>query len=74
MAEIELHDASSVTGANVSGMVKEFGINPRLITPQQMGMLYRQNIALIHREEEWKLPLLDQMLAERQVRLEEGED
>ena len=74
MAEIELHDASSVTGENIGGIIKEFGADPRRITPHQMSVLYKENIVPMHPEEHWKLSMLEEMLWERQQRLEEGEE
>ena len=74
MAEIELHDASSVTGLNIAGIKAEFATDPRLISPHQMSVLYKNNLAPMHPEEEWKLFLLEEMLEERQQRLEEGEE
>ena len=39
-----------------------------------MSVLYKNNLAPMHPEEEWKLFLLEEMLEERQQRLEEGEE
>ena len=74
LAEIECHDASSVTGTNIAEIKKEFGSDPRRISPGQMRQLLRKTRAPIHPEEEWKLTLLEEMLCERQERLDEGED
>ena len=74
LADFELHDASSVTGVNVAEIKKEFGQDPRLISPWQMKRLVRENRAPVHPEEQWKISILEEMLCERQERLEDGEE
>jgi len=74
LADFELHDASSVTGVNIAEIKKEFGSDPRLISPREMKQLVRVNRAPVDPEEDWKISILEEMLCERQERLEEGEE
>ena len=65
MAELEVRDATSVTGRNVTLFKRELGSDPRTLTPRQTRELIRAAEKPVHPEEEWKLDLLRDMLEER---------
>ena len=74
MADIDLYSSSSVKGVKITEIKKEFGHDPCLIFPCQMKQLVRENRAPVHPEEQWKISILEEMLCERQDRLEDGEE
>ena len=74
MAEIEVRDATSVTGRNVIKFKQELGKDPRILTPRQTRELVRAAEKPVHPEEEWKLDLLQEMLEERKQLKSEGRE
>ena len=72
MAELEVRDATSVTGRNVMKFKRELGTDPRTLTPRQTRELVRAAEKLVHPEEEWKLDMLSEMLEERKQLKSEG--
>ena len=74
MAEVEVRDATSVTGRNVALFERELGSDPRSLTPRQTRDLVRAAVTPVHPEEEWKLELLRDMLEERRELKAEGKD
>ena len=74
MAEVEVRDATGVTGRNVALFERELGSDPRSLTPSQTRDLVRAAVTPIHPEEEWKLELLRDMLEERGELKAEGKD
>ena len=62
MAELEVRDATSVTGRNVMMFKRELGTDPRILTPGQTRVLVRSAEKPVHLEEEWKLDLLRELL------------
>ena len=72
MAELEVRDATSVTGRNVLMFKKELGTDPRTLTPRQTRDLVRAAEKPVHPEEEWKLDMLSEMLEERKQLKAEG--
>ena len=72
MAELEVRDATSVTGRNVMMFKRELGTDPRTMTPRQTRELVRAAEKPIHPEEEWKLDMLEEMLEERKQLKEVG--
>ena len=74
MAEIEVRDATSVTGRNVTLFKRELGSDPTTLTTSQTRALVRAVEKPIHPEEEWKLWLLSDMLEERMELKSEGKE
>ena len=74
MAELEVRDATSVTGRNIIMFKKELGTDPRFLTPKQTRELVRSAEKPVHPEEEWKLDLLRDMLEERSQLKAEGRE
>ena len=72
MAELEVRDATSVTGRNVMMFKRELGTDPRTLTPKQTRELVRAAEKPVHPEEEWKLDMLEEMLEERKQLKSEG--
>ena len=65
LAEIDIREATSVTGRNVILFKRELGSELRTLTPRQTRDLVRAAETPVHPEEEWKLNLLNDMLEER---------
>ena len=72
MAELEVRDATSVTGRNIMMFKRELGTDPRTLTPGQTRDLVRAAKEPVHPEEEWKLDMLSEMLEERKQLKAEG--
>ena len=74
MAEMEMRDATSVTGRNIYMFKRELRTDPRSLTPRQTRDLVRSAEKPVHPEEEWKLDLLRDMLEERSQLKAEGRE
>ena len=72
ISDMVARDAGSVTGGNIISMRKEFKKDPREMTPKELRMMIKG--AEVPSGQEWKMHLLEEMLEERQERLEAGEE
>ena len=72
MCEVMSRDAGSVTGRNILNLREEFIRDPREISSREFRNFYQG--AQVPLEEGWKLDILEDMLEERQDRMEAGED